>query len=68
MDLEIRKNLASNWFKTLQESLCHKIYDLEKKSAKFEITSWKRNYKKDEGGGGSVVVVVAQWWWWWWWW
>ena len=56
MDLEIRKNLASNWFKTLQESLCHKIYDLEKKSAKFEITSWKRNYKKDEGGGEYRIL------------
>ena len=56
MDLEIKKNLASNWFKTLQESLCHKIYDLEKNSAKFEITSWKRNYKKDEGGGEYRIL------------
>ena len=56
MDLEIRKKLASNWFKTLQESLCHKIYDLEKNSAKFEITSWKRNYKKDEGGGEYRIL------------
>ena len=56
MDLEIRKNLASNWFKTLQESLCHKIYDLEKNSAKFEITSWKRNHKKDEGGGEYRIL------------
>ena len=56
MDLEIRKNLASNWFKTLQESLCHKIYDLEKNSTKFEITSWKRNYKKDEGGGEYRIL------------
>ena len=56
MDLEVKKNLASNWFKTLQESLCHKIYDLEKNSAKFEITSWKRNYKKDEGGGEYRIL------------
>ena len=56
MNLEIKKNLASNWFKTLQESLCHKIYDLEKNSAKFEITSWKRNYKKDEGGGEYRIL------------
>ena len=56
MDLEVKKNLTSNWFKTLQESLCHKIYDLEKNSAKFEITSWKRNYKKDEGGGEYRIL------------
>ena len=56
MNLEIKKDLASNWFKTLQESLCHKIYDLEKNSAKFEITSWKRNYKKDEGGGEYRIL------------
>ena len=56
MDLEIKKNLTSNWFKTLQESLCHKIYDLEKNNTKFEITSWKRNYKKDEGGGEYRIL------------
>ena len=32
MNLEIKKNLASNWFKTLQEALCEDINKLEKNS------------------------------------
>ena len=43
MDLEIKKDLTSNWFKMLQESICHNINDLEKNQIKFESTTWKRN-------------------------
>ena len=49
MDLEIKKDLASNWFKTLQNSICHCINDLENQKIRFKSTSWKRNLKKDEG-------------------
>jgi len=45
MDLEIKKELASNWFKMLQESICDSINRLEKKNAKFKSTNWKRNLK-----------------------
>ena len=31
MDLEIKKDLASNWFKTLQDAFCHDIENLKKK-------------------------------------
>ena len=30
MELEIKKDLASNWFKMLQDAICHNISDLEK--------------------------------------
>ena len=30
MDLEIKKNLTSNWFKMLQNAICHSINDLKK--------------------------------------
>ena len=30
MNLEIKKDLTSNWFKILQESICNRIYKLEK--------------------------------------
>tara|TARA_B100000963_G_scaffold300773_1_gene273242 strand:+ start:25 stop:852 length:828 start_codon:yes stop_codon:yes gene_type:complete len=56
MDLEIKKDLTSNWFKMLQESICNNIYKLENKKSKFEITSWKRNKKKDEGGGEYRIL------------
>ena len=56
MDFEIRKDLTSNWFKTLQDSICHSISELEKNKIKFKSTTWKRNQKKDEGGGEYRIL------------
>ena len=56
MDLEIKKDLASNWFKVLQESICQSIQRLEKNNARFQSTTWKRNHKYDEGGGEYKIL------------
>ena len=56
MDLEIKKDLASNWFKVLQDSICNYINDLENGKAKFKSTTWLRNTKKDEGGGEYRIL------------
>jgi len=56
MNLEIKKDLASNWFKMLQESICQNICDLEKNKIRFKSTNWKRNKKKDEGGGEFRIL------------
>ena len=56
MNLEIKKNLTSNWFKMLQESICYNIKNLEKSNANFKSTTWKRNQKKDEGGGEYRIL------------
>ena len=56
MDLEIKKNLTSGWFKTLQETFCDDIIKLEKNNAQFKSTAWKRNSKKDEGGGEYRIL------------
>ena len=56
MNLEIKKDLTSNWFKMLQESICNSVYDLEKNRTKFKSTKWKRNSKKDEGGGEYRIL------------
>ena len=56
MDLDIKKDLASNWFKALQNSICNKINVIEKNKAKFKSKSWKRNLKKDEGGGEYRII------------
>ena len=56
MDFEIRKDLTSSWFKTLQDSICHRISELEKNKIKFESTTWKRNQNKDEGGGEYRIL------------
>ena len=56
MNLEIKKDLASNWFRMLQESICNSVIDLEKNNVKFKSTTWKRNLKKDEGGGEYRIL------------
>ena len=56
MDLEIKKDLVSNWFQILQDSICNYINDLENGKAKFKSTSWLRNTKKNEGGGEYRIL------------
>ena len=56
MNLEIKKDLASNWFKTLQDAFCDDISKLEKNKVVFKSTVWKRNTKKDEGGGEFRIL------------
>ncbi len=56
MNLEIKKDLASNWFKTLQESFCDDIIKFEKNKTKFKSTNWIRNTKVDEGGGEYRIL------------
>ena len=46
MDLNIKKDLTSSWFKLLQDMFCKDISDLEKNKVKFKTTTWKRNKKK----------------------
>ena len=56
MDLNIKKDLASNWFKLLQNAICDDIIKLEKNKLKFKSTTWKRNKNKDEGGGEYRII------------
>ena len=56
MDLNIRKDLASNWFKLLQDAFCNDINVLENNKTKFKTTTWKKNPNKDEGGGVYKIL------------
>ena len=56
MDLNIKKDLTSNWFKLLQEAFCNDISILENNKVKFKSTTWKRNQNKDEGGGEYRIL------------
>ena len=55
MDKEIKKKLARNWFKILQETICEDIENIEKKKNIFIIKNWKRSKKINEGGGQSRI-------------
>ena len=56
MDNEIKKDLASNWFKLLQNAICNDISRLEKNKIKFKSTSWQRSKDRDEGGGEYRII------------
>ncbi len=56
MNLEIKKNLMSNWFKLLQNSICNDIINIENKKIKFKSNVWKKNNKRDEGGGEYRIL------------
>ena len=56
MDLDIRKDLASNWFKLIQNAICDDVIKLEKNRLKFKLTTWKKNKIKDEGGGEYRII------------
>ena len=57
MNLQIKRDLTSNWFKTLQNAICHSISNLENDKVKFKTTYWKKNQKKDEGGGEYRILT-----------
>ena len=56
MDLKIKKDLACNWFKLLQNAITEDISKLEKNKIKFKSTTWYRNKTRDEGGGEYKIL------------
>jgi len=56
MDKEIKKKLARNWFKLLQNTICNDVEKLEKNKKKFISKTWSRNKIKDEGGGEFRIL------------
>ena len=55
MEQIIKKKIARNWFKTLQEVLCKEIEELEGGSKLFKYKNWERGNKSSEGGGQSRI-------------
>ena len=60
MDISIKKDLASNWFKLLQNAICDDILKIEKNKLNFQSTSWKRSSTKDEGGGEYRILKYGK--------
>ena len=56
MDEIIKKKLARNWFKTLQEVICQEIEELEGRKKIFKIKNWERGIKSNEGGGQFRIL------------
>ena len=56
MNINIKKQLVRNWFKTLQDAICNDIESLEKNNLKFNTKTWKRNKNRDEGGGEFRIL------------
>jgi coproporphyrinogen III oxidase len=56
METDIKKKLARNWFKVLQDMICFEIEEIDKNKKKFTSSHWKRSKKKDEGGGEYRIL------------
>ena len=56
MDLDIKKDLVTNWFKLLQDAFCEDISIFENNKTEFKSTIWKKNLSKDEGGGEYRIL------------
>ena len=56
IDKEIKKKLASNWFKLLQNVICNDIEKLENKKIKFKTKKWLKSKIKSEGGGEFRIL------------
>ena len=57
MNEELKKNLARDWFKILQDMICLEIEKIEKNKAIFKSTTWERNKVRDEGGGEYRILT-----------
>ena len=57
MNEELKKNLARDWFKILQDMICLEIEKIEKNKVIFESRSWKRDKARDEGGGECRILT-----------
>ena len=64
MNIEIKKNLAKNWFILLRDIICYEIEELEKefgvkknkKPKRFKSKIWKKSNNNDEGGGEFRIL------------
>ena len=56
MDIEIKKKLAKNWFKVLQDVICQDIEEIEGKKNLIKTKTWERGRNKDEGGGEFRIL------------
>ena len=58
MNQELKKRLARNWFKILQEVICKEIEIIESRKKIFKKKRWFRGKKKKEGGGEFRICLL----------
>ncbi len=60
--LEIKKKIASQWFRYLQSKICEEFEKIERKKSKksrsnlFKSTSWKKSKNTKDGGGTYAIL------------
>jgi len=58
--INLKKKLASQWFRSLRNQICEEFEKLEKKISnskiKFSKTKWKKSKSKSEGGGEICIL------------
>ena len=56
MEIDIKKKLAKNWFKVLQDIICQDIEEIEGKKNLIKTKTWERGKNKNEGGGEFRIL------------
>ena len=56
MKINLKQDLAKQWFKNLQEIICKNIEEIENNQVLFKSKKWLRNKNKNEGGGESKLL------------
>ena len=56
MKLNLKQELAKQWFKNLQDIICKNIEEIENNKVLFKSKKWSRNSNKDEGGGEYQII------------
>ena len=62
LNLEIKKRIASEWFKFLQSQICEEMEKIERVKSKklrpslFNKTTWKKSKNPKDGGGTYAII------------
>ncbi len=57
METDIKKKLARNWFKVLQDMICFEIEEIEKNKKKFISNHWEKNKITTDLGNKKKTVA-----------
>ena len=57
MKIDLKQELAKQWFKNLQEIVCKNIEEIENNKILFKSKKQNRNKKKNEGGGDYKIFI-----------
>ena len=56
MKINLKQELAKQWFRNLQDIICKNIEEIENNKTSFKTKKWTRNKRQNQGGGESKIL------------